>query len=153
RVASPLRESVSNYQALRGARAAAPYYARLVFVVVPIVRRRITVRARDVFHYPYRCDACGLATWAHAWGEGIGVATMAYVAPDEALARARASAAAQQNAWSSFAQSPCPRCRSHSNAQRAMVTAWEQKAASRKTVRFWVAMVGLGIALLWSGGC
>src|SRR5437868_5083043 len=99
---------------------------------IPIVRRTVTVRVRESFRFPYQCDFCRLVTAATAWAEGIGSATMAYMAPDENAARYRAHQTAYATASSAFMQCPCPRCGSHSAVQRNMVTAWEQRAASRK---------------------
>jgi hypothetical protein len=122
-------------------------------MIIPIVRRTVTVRSRDVFHFPFHCEFCRLSTWAHALGEGVGVATMAYLAPDENAARQRAYASAKHAAESLFAQSPCPRCGANTGAQRASVQAWEAKAASRKGLRFWALMIGFGLTFSSSAGC
>ncbi len=120
---------------------------------IPIVRRTITVRVRESFRFPYQCDFCRLATWATAWADGIGSATMAYVSPDENVARHRARQMAHATAVSSFMQCPCPRCGSHSAMQRNRVVAWEARAQSRKKLRFWILIVGLALTFLWAGGC
>jgi len=120
---------------------------------IPVVRRSVTVRTRDVFHFPFRCDFCHLQTWAHVMGEGVGVATMAYLAPDANAARSRAQSSAQNAAASLFAQSPCPLCGANSAAQRGAVQAWEEKAKSRKQIRFWALMIGFGLTLLSGAGC
>src|SRR5262245_55280251 len=120
---------------------------------IPIVRRTVTVRVREQFRFPYQCDVCRLSTWATAWAEGIGSATMAYLAPDANAARQRAYQAAHTTAAGSFMQCPCPRCGSHSAAQRNAVAAFEAKARSRKQVRFWIMIIGLALSVLWAGGC
>jgi hypothetical protein len=120
---------------------------------IPIVRRTVTVRVRESFRFPYQCDFCRLSTWATAWAEGLGSATMAYLAPDANVARHRAYQMAHATASSSFMQCPCPRCGSHSAVQRNSVTAWEARAKSRKQIRFWIFIVGLALSLLWAGGC
>lgn len=120
---------------------------------IPIVRRTVTVRVRQSFRFPYQCDFCRLVTAATAWAEGIGQATMAYLAPDENAARARAQQMAYSTAWSSFLQCPCPRCGSHSAQQRGAVTAWEAKAASRKKLRFGILIGGLALSFLMAAGC
>ncbi|HEY8076110.1 MAG TPA: hypothetical protein VIF62_18415 [Labilithrix sp.] len=120
---------------------------------IPIVRRTVTVRVRESYRFPYSCDFCRLVTAATAWAEGIGSATMAYVSPDENAARYRARQMAYATAQSSFMQCPCPRCGSHSAIQRNMVTAWEQRAVSRKNLRFWILIVGLAASFLLASGC
>jgi hypothetical protein len=120
---------------------------------IPVVRRTVTVRARDTFHFPFRCDFCQLQTWAHVTGEGTGSASMAYLSPDAEAARQRAYSSAQHMAGSLFAQSPCPRCGANSAAQRGSLQAWETKAAGRKQVRFWAMMIGFGFTLLSAAGC
>jgi hypothetical protein len=86
--------------------------------------------------------------WAHAWADGIGSATMAYLAPDENAARYRAFENARARAYASLSQVPCPRCGAHSPAQRALVYAWEQRVVSRKKTRLIGALVVLGLAFL-----
>jgi hypothetical protein len=120
---------------------------------IPIVRRTVTVRVRQSFRFPYQCDFCRLSTWATSWAEGIGSATMAYLAPDENAARARAQQAAHATASQSFMQCPCPRCGSHSQMQRNAVAAWEQRAAGRKKVRFGILIGGLALSFLMAAGC
>ena len=120
---------------------------------IPIVRRTITVRIRDTFRFPFYCDACYLNVGASVFAEGVGSATMAYIAPDENVARNAARANAYGAAQRSFAGCPCPRCGSHSAASRHAVRAYEQRVVSRKQVRFWMTIVGLGISFLLSSGC
>lgn len=120
---------------------------------IPIVRRTITVRVRETFRFPFQCEVCRLATWATAFAEGIGSATMAYISPDENVARQRARQAAYGMATATFSQSPCPRCGGHSARQRSSLVAWEQKATSRKRVRFWLLIVGLALTFVWASGC
>jgi hypothetical protein len=117
-------------------------------VFIPIVRRTITVRARDVVHLPFNCESCRLSVWAHAWADGVGTATMAYLAPDENAARFRAYENARARAYASLSQVPCPRCGAHSQAQRALLYAWEQRVVSRKKLRLVTALVVLGLAFL-----
>src|SRR5689334_18592673 len=105
-------------------------------MIIPIVRRTVTVRIRETFRFPFRCDVCHLGTGASVNTEGVGKATMAYLAPDENVARSNARANAYGLACSSFAQSPCPRCGAHSAAQRNAAHLWESRAVSRKKVRF-----------------
>lgn len=120
---------------------------------IPIVRRTVTVRAKDVCHFPFHCDVCRLSTWAHVLGEGVGSASMGYLAPDANAARQRATVSAHGNAQSLFAQSPCPRCGAHGVAQRTAVAAYDLKVASRKPLRFWALMVGFGLTFSSSAGC
>lgn len=122
-------------------------------MIIPIVRRTVTVRVRDAFRFPFQCDVCRLSTWATAWAEGVGSATMAYLSPDANVARHRAYQAAQASAASAFGQCPCPRCGSHGWAQRARLGAFEKRVVSRKQVRFWILIVGLALSTLWAGGC
>src|SRR4051812_39553967 len=120
---------------------------------IPIVRRTVTVRVRQSFRFPYQCDFCRLSTMATSSAEGMGQATMAYLAPDENAARARASQMAHASASMAFMQCPCPRCGSHSAAQRNAVTAWETRAAGRKKVRFGILIGGLAFSFLSAAGC
>ena len=122
-------------------------------IIVPIVRRTVTVRARQAFHFPFQCESCKLTTTGHAWADGVGTATMAYVSPDANLARQRALTAAYNSAIASFQSSPCPRCGGHSAAHRTAMAVWQQKAESRKDMRKWALWIGLAIVLLLSGGC
>jgi len=120
---------------------------------IPIVRRTVTIRVQEGFRFPFQCGVCHLATAATVVAQGIGSATMAYLAPDENAARSRARQNAYTTATSSFGQSPCPRCGSHSVAQRQALHAWEERVKARKQVRFWILIVGLAFAFLASGGC
>jgi hypothetical protein len=120
---------------------------------IPIVRRTVTVRVRESYRFPYQCDFCRLVTNATAWAEGMGSATMAYLAPDENAARYRARQMAYATAQQSFVQCPCPRCGSHSAMQRGAVAAWEKLAASRKQTRFWILIIGLALSFVSAGGC
>ena len=120
---------------------------------IPIVRRTITVRIRDTFRFPFYCDACYLSVGASVFAEGIGRATMAYLAPDENVARHAARQNAYGSAQRSFSQCPCPRCGAHSTMSRNAVRAYEQRFASRKQLRFWLTIVGLGLSFLLASGC
>jgi hypothetical protein len=122
-------------------------------IVVPIVRRTVTVRARQQFDFPFQCETCRLVTTGHALGEGVGQATMAYVSPDANLARQRALSAAYNAALRSFQMSPCPRCGGHPAAHRTAVAVWQQKAESRKKSRALTLWIGLAAVLLSSTGC
>ena len=120
---------------------------------IPIVRRTVTVRVRESFRFPYQCDFCRLVTAATAWAEGVGSATMAYLAPDQNAARYRARQMAYATAQQSFAQCPCPRCGSHSAMQRSRVAAWDKLATSRKQLRVGILIAGLALSALSAGGC
>jgi hypothetical protein len=122
-------------------------------IIVPIVRRTVTVRARQAFHFPFQCESCKLATTGHAWAEGVGRATMAYVSPDANVARQRALNAAYNTAIACFQSSPCPRCGGHSAAHRTALAVWQHKAESRKSARKWTLWAGLALSLVWSSGC
>ena len=122
-------------------------------IIVPIVRRTVTVRARQAFHFPFQCETCRLVTTGHAWADGVGTATMAYVSPDANLARQRALTSAYNNAIASFQSSPCPRCGGHSAGHKTAMTVWQQKSESRKNARKWALWIGLALVLLTSGGC
>ncbi len=120
---------------------------------IPIVRRSVTVRMRQVFDHPFQCDACQLQTVAHVLSEGVGSASMAYLSPDANVARRRAWDNAQRTAWDTLSRTPCPRCGTHGAAQRAAVYAWQQKAASRAQTRTRVVQVGIALTLLWGASC
>jgi hypothetical protein len=122
-------------------------------IIVPIVRRTVTVRAQQDFHFPFQCETCRLVTTGHARGFGVGQATMAYVSPDANVARQRALSSAYNNAISLFQSSPCPRCGGHSAAHRTALAVWQQKVVSRKAARRWTLMIGLALVVLWSSGC
>lgn len=117
---------------------------------IPIVRRSVTITLREAHRFPFRCDACWLTTYATAVGDGVGVAQMAYLAPDENVARQRARAAAYQNAMGVFLKCPCPRCGAHPAHARAALDAWTKKVASRKVVRRWILIGGLVLSALWA---
>ncbi len=122
-------------------------------MIVPIVRRTVTVTTSGVFDFPFQCDVCRLATWAHVAAQGTGADSMAYLSPNEEAARQRSWNDAKQRAWNMLAESPCPQCGSHSASVRASIQAWEQKAASRAKLRPTLLIAGLAMTLLWSGGC
>ena len=122
-------------------------------MIIPIVRRTVTVRVRETFRFPFQCAACMLTTAASVLSEGVGSATMAYLAPDENVARNAARANAYASACSCFAQCPCPRCGAHSVGQRNAVRLWEQRVVTRKQLRFWLTVVGLAMTLITAGGC
>lgn len=120
---------------------------------IPIVRRTVTVTIRETFRFPFYCDACYLNVGASVFAQGVGSASMAYLAPDQNVARNAARSNAYASAQRDFAQCPCPRCGAHSLASRNALRAFEQRVVSRKQVRFWIGIVGLSLTLLLAAGC
>lgn len=120
-------------------------------MLIPVVRRSVTVNVRDVFHFPFQC-ACGLFTTAHVVGQASGRASAAYVAPNQQRAQERAYEAARFAAYQLLASTPCPDCGEHSPAQRAAAAAWQRTGPRREKLATQVLLVGGVMVLLCSAG-
>jgi hypothetical protein len=123
-------------------------------VIIPVIRRRVTVKTSGVVDVPYRCEHCQLATLAHAQVHGTGIVTRAYISPSEDEARAVAYKHMDRAAREIVATCLCPRC----GAPPASVVKAQQEfdaknpggVGRRKTG---ILIGGLGITALIAVSC